>query len=147
MAEYLIRNAGEADARGIKQLIDLVGINPTGLDWRRFIGAFSPEGSLVGCGQVKPHGREILELASIAVHPDHRGRGIARAIIEKLLMGASRPLYLMCMEHNGPIYRKFGFRILEPEEMPRYYRRIHVLFQTADIFVKTRKRLLVMKLE
>src|SRR5690349_18712449 len=104
----MLRRALESESGQIAHLIHLVGINPTGLDWKRFLVAVDPSGKIIGCGQIKPHGRDILELASIGVLPEFRNKGVARAIIEELLSTEKhRPLYLMCMAHNGPIYEKF----------------------------------------
>jgi N-acetylglutamate synthase-like GNAT family acetyltransferase len=147
MTTFILRHALESDAKSISDLIHLVGINPMGLDWSRFVVAVDTEGRLVGCGQIKPHGSEIRELASIAAHPDHRGKGIARSIIQQLLDENPRPLYLMCMSHNGGLYQKFGFRALQDEELPRYFSRIKKVFKLADVFRKTGEDLLVMKLE
>ncbi|MBI5953987.1 MAG: GNAT family N-acetyltransferase [Chloroflexi bacterium] len=147
MTGYEIRAALEAESTQIRNLIHLVGINPTGLDWRRFIVAVDQRGQVVACGQVKPHGTEIRELASIAVHPDHRKLGLARAVIEVLLRENPRPLYLMCMSHNGPMYEKFGFQVLQTGQMPRYFSRIRKLLDVASIFKKSDEELLVMKLE
>jgi N-acetylglutamate synthase-like GNAT family acetyltransferase len=95
-----------------------------GLKWQRFMVAESSEGQVIGCGQIKPHGDGSNELASIVVHPDWRGQGVARAIIERLISSHSGDLYLMCRENMGPMYEKFDFRPLEVDEMPRYFRRI-----------------------
>ncbi len=147
MADFTIREALDSESGQFSELINLVGINPTGLDWKRFIVAVDPGGKVIGCGQIKPHGSDILELASIAVLPEFRGLGVARAVMEELLLKEShRPLYLMCMAHNGPMYEKFGFLNLAPEEMPRYFQRIHKLFRLAHVLVKTGEELLVMKL-
>jgi amino-acid N-acetyltransferase len=146
MSGYEIRPALEAESTQIQDLIHLVGINPMGLDWRRFIVAVE-SGRVVACGQVKPHGAVILELASIAVHPEYRGRGLARSVIETLLARHPRPLYLMCMSHNGAMYEKFGFRKLTAEQMPRYFARIKKLFDVSRVFKKPDVELLVMKLE
>ena len=145
--KYSLRPALESESSSIKDLIKLVGINPTGLDWKRFIVAVNERGQVVGCGQIKPHGADIRELASIAVLPKYRGQGIARAVIEMLLDESSRPLYLMCLSHNGPMYEKFGFRALEAEALPRYFSRMKKIFDIADVFRKTEESLLVMKLE
>jgi predicted N-acetyltransferase YhbS len=148
MVNYEIRPALESESTQIKELIHLVGINPTGLDWRRFVVAVDGQGQVIGCGQVKPHGRDVLELASIAVLPEHRGRGIARKVIEALLEKTPRPLYLMCMAHNGPMYERFGFRAMAPGELPRYFQRIRKVFDLANSIVRrTQEELLVMKLE
>jgi N-acetylglutamate synthase-like GNAT family acetyltransferase len=147
MTEYEIRPALESESTQIKELINLVGINPTGLDWKRFVVAVNENGQVIACGQIKPHGVDIRELASIAAHPEYRGRGLARAVIEMLLRENSRPLYLMCMSHNGPMYEKFGFQVIEGKQLPRYFARIKKLFDIADTFRKSGEELLVMKLE
>ncbi|MBK7452341.1 MAG: GNAT family N-acetyltransferase [Anaerolineales bacterium] len=85
MINYILRPALETEAAQIKKLINLVGINPTGLDWKRFIVAVNDDRRVIGCGQIKPHGADIRELASIAVDPAYQGNGIARAVMGKLL--------------------------------------------------------------
>ena len=147
MINYSFRPALESESTQIKDLIKLVGINPTGLDWKRFIVAVNDREQVIACGQIKPHGADIRELASIAVHPEYRGQGIARAVIEKLLRENPKPIYLMCMSHNGPMYEKFGFRVIAEEQMPRYFARINKLFNIADVFRKSGEELFVMKLE
>jgi predicted N-acetyltransferase YhbS len=148
MVNYEIRPALEAESAQIRDLIHLVGINPAGLDWRRFIVAVNERDEVIACGQVKPHGcgNEILELASIATHPDFRGQGLAREIIEALLAKTPRPLYLMCLDRNGPMYEKFGFVPIAYEQMPRYFQRIKKMFDVANIVWRDGD-LLVMKLE
>jgi N-acetylglutamate synthase-like GNAT family acetyltransferase len=147
MTGYEIRPAQESESTQIKGLIHLVGINPTGLDWRRFVVAVDQNGQVSACGQIKPHGSDVRELASIAVHPEHRGRGLARSVIEFLLRKSERPLYLVCMSHNGQMYEKFGFRVIGAELMPRYFARLKKLFGIAVLFRKPGDELLVMKLE
>ena len=121
---FVFRPAAQADFHAIRGLIHAVNINPTGLDWRRFVIAVTPAGELVGCGQVKTHRDGSHELASIAVIPKMRGNGVARAIIERLLAEHSGVLFLTCRANMGPFYTKFGFRIAELREMPRYFRTV-----------------------
>ena len=147
MSNFSLRPARESESRVIKDLINLTGINPMGLDWKRFIVAVNDQDQVLGIGQVKPHGAEILELASIAVFPEHRGKGIARAIIEYLLKDNPRPLYLMCESSNGPLYEKFGFHRIPYEEMPRYFQRMSKLVGLMTTLAKREERLLIMKLQ
>jgi N-acetylglutamate synthase-like GNAT family acetyltransferase len=121
---YQIRPALESEHPRIKALIYAAKINPMNLDWRRFIVAVTPDGDLIGCGQVKPHRDGSLELASIAVGAEWRRRGIARAIIEALLTAHPGELYLTCRSHLGSFYEKFGFQIIEEAQMPPYFRKI-----------------------
>ncbi len=147
MVEYAIRPALEKEAASIRKLIHKVGINPTGLDWKRFVVAVTPEGEMIGCGQLKPHGKHVLELASLAVNPEYRFQGIASAIIEDLLKDPARPLYLMCRSPLGPFYEKFGFQRLELNEMPGYFRRISQLAGLVESLANVDETLLVMKLQ
>lgn len=142
-----IRPARETESAQIRDLIYSVGINPTGLDWKRFVVAVNDRDEMIGCGQLKPHGQDVLELASIAVYPEHQGKGIARAIIEHLLKDSPRPLYLMCESSLGALYEKFGFRAISYEEMPRYFQRISKLAGLVTTLARREERLLVMKLQ
>ena len=127
MADILYRPATADDSAAIKSLIHLVRINPMSLDWERFLLASTPDGELVACGQIKPHSEGTLELASIAVHPAWRGRGLAREIIQRLVADSPRPVYLTCRSDLEPFYIKFGFRSLAPAELTPYFRRIQKL--------------------
>jgi N-acetylglutamate synthase-like GNAT family acetyltransferase len=147
MSAYKIRPAVESESAQITDLIHLVGNNPSGLDWRRFVVAVDEEGKVISCGQLKPHGESVIELASIATLPEYRGQGLARAIMDDLLQKAPRPVYLMCMAHNGPMYEKLEFHAISEDEMPKYFRRIKKLFDVAGVFRKPSEELLVMKLE
>jgi N-acetylglutamate synthase-like GNAT family acetyltransferase len=147
MKNYIIRPALESETVQIKDLINLVGINPMGLNWKRFIVAVTDSGQVIACGQIKPHGADIRELASIAVNPEYRGHGIARTVIETLLRETPKPLYLMCVSHNASMYEKFGFRVIAEKQMPRHFARIKKLFTIADVFRKSGEELFVMKLE
>jgi len=142
-----IRPARETESGQIRDLIHEVGINPMGLDWRRFVVAVNNRDEMIGCGQLKPHGPEVMELASIAVHPEHQGKGAARAIIEHLLRDSPRPLYLMCQSSLGPFYEKFGFQGISYEEMPRYFQRMSKLAGLVTTLARRQERLLVMKLK
>ena len=147
MTTYTLRPARETDSARIRNLIHEAGINPIGLDWRRFVVAVNDRDEMIGCGQLKPHGADILELASIAVCPEHRGQGVARAIIEHLLKDSPRPLYLMCESSLGRLYEKFGFRPAAFDEMPRYFKRMTRLAGLVTALARREERLLIMKLQ
>jgi N-acetylglutamate synthase-like GNAT family acetyltransferase len=147
MPDYKLRPARESESAQIRDLIRLVRINPMGLDWKRFIVAVNEKDEMIGCGQLKPHGEDILELASIAVYEEYRGMGVARAIIEHLLKDTPRPLYLTCESSNRGLYEKFGFRVLAYEEMPRYFQRLSKLARLIFRLARRNQRGFVMKLQ
>ena len=142
---FNLRPATEGDAAVIRRLVRMGQINPTGLKWQRFIVTESPQGQVIGCGQVKSHGDGSDELASLAVHPDWRGQGIARAIIEHFAATHEGDLYLMCRSNLGPMYEKFGFQSVPPDEMPRYFQRIKRMLGLLDRVRSDGERVLIMK--
>ncbi len=147
MAKFSIRPARMEDFPAIRKLIHEVGINPTGLKWNRFVVAISPEGTLLGCGQIKLHSDGSKELASIAVQEAERGHGIARAVIENLLAREpTRPVYLMCRARLGALYARFGFITIGVAEMPPYFRNINRLARFINVKARSENQLLVMRL-
>lgn len=147
MADFQLRPAEEADMRAIRRLIHEARINPNGLDWPRFVLAVSGSGEVVGCGQLKPHSGDVMELASLAVTREYQSRGIGRALIEHLIKQGPRPLYLMCRPELGSLYEKFGFHRLTVKEMPAYFRRIRQMMGAYERLVNVKEMLLVMKLK
>ena len=141
---FTLRPAQIEDTPAIYDLVIEGKINPTGLEWTRFIVAETDEEQVIGCGQIKPHRDSSMELASIAVTRDWRGRGVARAIIEHLMAGHDGPLYLMCGSTVGGLYEKLGFRVLALEEMPKYFRRVSRLVGFIEPLRKEGSTLLVM---
>ncbi len=124
---FSLRPAVQSDFPAIRSLIHQVGINPFGLDWQHFWIAVGESGSLVACGQVKLHGDGSRELASIAVVREWRGKGLARAIIQRLLREHPGRLYLTCRARLEGFYQRFGFRRVEDSDLPPYFRRIRRL--------------------
>ncbi len=143
--EARYRRATARDANAIRTLIFRVGINPRGLDWRRFLLAVNKQDRVIGCGQVKPHADGSRELASIAVRPKVRRRGVASALIRMLMKENDPPLWLMCRSGLAGFYERFGFVIVgDPALMPRYFQRVHRMVTIAGRLLPQEGRLAVM---
>jgi N-acetylglutamate synthase-like GNAT family acetyltransferase len=148
LVDLIVRPATRDDFPEIRSLIHAVRINPTGLDWRRFLVALASNGKLLGCGQIKLHHDGSQELASIAVKEEARGLGVARAVIVTLLgRELKRPLFLMCRAHLSPLYAKFGFKTVGIEEMPPYFKRISRAERLFNSTANSDDRLRVMRLD
>jgi amino-acid N-acetyltransferase len=143
MDDYFLRPANKQDFPTIKRLINQAHINPMGLDWERFWVA-EAAGEVIGCCQVKPHKDGSRGLASLVVRPDWRGKGLARALVEHFLANEEGPLYLTCRTELGPLYQKFGFRIVDLDEMPRYFRLVYRFINSGKLVGREDLRILVM---
>lgn len=125
---YRLRPAVEADQRTIRALIRSVGINPMGLDWPRFWVAVDDQERIVGCAQVKEHGDGARELASVAVRPEWRKRGVASDLIRHLMAEHGPPLWLTCRSSLTGFYTRYGFiEVTDDQVMPRLLRRVRRL--------------------
>jgi N-acetylglutamate synthase-like GNAT family acetyltransferase len=132
-ASYIIRKATREDAAFIRRLIWRVGINPLGLDWRRFVVAVHEHGVRIGCAQVKSHKDGSLELASVAVVPLYRHQGVAEMMIREILKNQNPPIYLTCRSSLVSFYERFGFtELLELETMPAYFRKVKRVFNWLE---------------
>lgn len=144
-ASIALRPAREQDAPAIARLVRGAKLNPTGLDWERFTVAEDSSGEVVGCGQIKPHRDGSLELASLVVEPRLRGKGIGRRLIESLLNDVNQPVWLMCRSSLVPLYERFGFEEMAPEEpQPRYFQRVRRLASVYHFLRGTGEYLAVM---
>jgi N-acetylglutamate synthase-like GNAT family acetyltransferase len=141
-----LRPATQTDQPTIRQMINAAHINPMNVDWRHFIVA-EEDGRIVGIGQVKTHGDETRELASLAVIPEQQRRGIASTIIRTLIEREPGPLFLTCRDELVPFYTRFGFRVLEPKEMSPYFRRLDRLARVFLMLAGRRAHMNVMKRE
>ncbi len=143
----VIRPGVAADQFAIKMIVRAAWLNPTGLDWPRFLVAEASDG-LIGVGQVKPHRDGSRELASIAVVPEWQGQGVGTAIVRELLASEAGVLHLMCVSTNAPFYERFGFRRIDRHEMPPYFRRMARLAGVFQLLARgDQRRLAVMRRE
>ena len=125
-----LRAAADRDQATIHRIVRAAGINPTSLQWQRFIVA-EERGEVVGVGQVKPHRDGTRELASIAVVPERQGRGIGSEIVKALIAREhGEVLFLTCRAQLQGYYERFGFHRLEPNEYPRYFARMLPILNT-----------------
>jgi N-acetylglutamate synthase-like GNAT family acetyltransferase len=130
---YSIRKATKNDFLFILKLILGVGINPLGLDWRRFLVAVHENGGNIGCAQIKIHKDGARELASVAVVPGYRHLGVAHGLIRKILENQESPIYLTCRESLVSFYERFGFyEMVNLNSMPAYFRKVKRAFNWLE---------------
>lgn len=144
-AGIAIRPARAEDQARINDLVRSARLNPLRLDWDNFVVAEGPGGEVVACGQIRAHRDGTQELASIVVDEGWRGRGLARAVIERLMELAGRPLWLMCRSGLAPLYYRFGFEEVGPQDdQPAYFRRVRGLASVYHLLAGTGEHLSIM---
>ena len=130
---YSIRKATREDAAFIRRLIWQVGINPLGLNWRRFVVAVHGQRVRIGCAQLKMHKDGSRELASVAVVPLYRHQRVGGGMIRFILEDQDPPIYLTCRGELVSFYARFGFiEITDLDLMPSYFRRVKKVFNWLE---------------
>lgn len=74
---------------------------------------FAREGdALVAAGRAVADGVDCSYICDIAVHPSHRGQGLGRDVIERLVAASRghRKIILYAVPGKEGFYRRFGFR-------------------------------------
>ncbi len=94
-------------------------LDPTKLEWRRFVVAEGADGAILGFAQMKDWGEGVREFGSLVVESEARGQGIGAALLNHFLEKYPRPVYLFCGLRNVRYYWRFGFRRLPADiELP-----------------------------
>lgn len=87
MTEILIRKAEKRDLLSIQKLLSTYFLDMEDLGPEEFILA-EKEGRVIGCAALVrsiSRERDFLELHSIAVHPNYRGKGVGTGIMNYLI--------------------------------------------------------------
>jgi N-acetylglutamate synthase-like GNAT family acetyltransferase len=143
-----IRPAVEADEATIRSMVRAARLVPTNLHWYRFLVA-EDGGRVVAMRQVKVHKGGTREVASGMVLPEYRRRGISARLMHALLDHEHGPLYLRCQEKWARYYERFGFRRVEPSELPvdlrKDYRIGKIIVAIRFLFAWRKPRFIPMK--
>ena len=67
---------------------------------------------LVAVGRALADGRDCAYISGVAVHPDHQGLGLGKAVVTQLvnLLREHNKIILYAAPGKEPFYRKFGFK-------------------------------------
>lgn len=79
-----------------------------GASWR-LLGLYAADAQ-VGFARVVSDGVAVAYLADVYVHPDHRGHGLGRALVEAAVEGPGATCrWLLHTADAHDLYRRFGF--------------------------------------
>ena len=125
-----VRPLTDDDAESVGRLSQLTygwlgGDLPTALDGQVYVGVDGPDGRLHGMARLRSYeqywgGRAVPMggVAAVAVHPDARGRGLARAMMRALLelmVEAGQPISSLFPTAAG-IYRPLGWEVVGSQD-------------------------------
>lgn len=86
------------------------------------------EGSTVGMGRLIGDGGCFFQVVDIAVHPEHQGRGLGKAIMKAIMehvndnLPSSAYVSLIADVPANTLYEKFGFKETAPRSLGMAYR-------------------------
>lgn len=119
MNEILIRNSGKPDLPAIQRLLSTYFLDMEGLEAEDFVLA-EIDGQIRGCAALiksGSQGKTFLELHSIAVHPNFRGKGLGTRLVKHLLTTIEEPACDLYVRTTAPqFFEKLNFEIIENSE-------------------------------
>ena len=119
--EYSIRLLQSPDIHTACSLCRIAGWNQLPRDWERFItyepgGCFAAvfQDSVIGTVTTTTYGTDLAWIGMMLVHPDHRRRGVASALMDRALEYLTRRnvecIRLDASPDGQPVYERLGFR-------------------------------------
>ena len=117
------------------QLRAVAGLSPfseaaaaRGLQGTIFSVLIVHEGSAVGMGRLIGDGGCFFQVVDIAVHPEHQGRGLGKAIMSAIMEHVNTNFHpsayvsLIADVPANTLYEKFGFKETAPRSVGMAYR-------------------------
>ncbi len=107
----------DSDIPEISGLLDSVRGDKRDLIANQFMVA-TDNGKIVGCVRLIEK-QSLIELVSLGVLPEYRGKHIGSMLVSKLLkLKTKRPVYLLCFGTLISFYNRMGFVPIEPGLLP-----------------------------
>lgn len=111
-----VRKAGKEDFPPIIELARSLDLDTPGMEGDRFWVAEEEDGRIVGIVGLKKH-PDCLELCALGVEAAHRGRGIAKALVEALMAEARGDVHLATIIPG--LFEAMGFE--RTKDIPRTF--------------------------
>ena len=145
--QVTVRRAREDDQPVIAAMVRGARLNPAGLHWQRFVVA-ECEGDALGVAQLRRHSDGAIELASMVVDADSRGRGIATQMVDALLADEPAPVYTLIDRRFVGHFTRWGFAPVEAGQLPRTVARVYLIGRvvTAVGSILRRQRICIVPL-
>lgn len=117
-----LRTATPQDAGWINERYASVHFIPSDFE-RDLIVVAEIDGKPAGMGRLVPAGEHAFELGGMYVFDEHRGRGIARAIVDELIrLAGDRDVYCIPFADLTALYAAAGFAPSDPADATEHVR-------------------------
>ena len=114
---WKVRPAKVADLPAIEGLLVSADGDRENIAEDQFVVAEDDDGAILGCGRLRPY-PDFSELASGAVDPLARAKGLGREIVSSLLGRYQGPIYLICEDNVVDFFRRFRFECIPETDQP-----------------------------
>jgi amino-acid N-acetyltransferase len=119
MTKILIRKAKKSDMQTIEKLLSTYFLDMEDLELEDFL-LYEIDGKITGCISLiktKFRGENIMEIHSIAVHPNFRGKGIGTKLVKHLLKNIENSSFDFYARTTVPrFFEKLDFVKIENSE-------------------------------
>ncbi len=100
------------------------------------------DGMIVACAALYPYGKQLAELACVAVHPDYRGSGrgddLLQAIEQRSRNAGISRLFVLTTQ-TSHWFRERGFKSADMSELPLKKRGLYNYQRNSRVFIKAIK--------
>lgn len=125
MREIHIRKARKSDLLAIQRLLSTYFLDMEGLELEDFVLAEINE-KITGCAALiksESCGKDFLEIHSIAVHPNFRGKGIGTRLVKHLLTTIGDQYCDLYVRTTAPIFfEKLNFTKIDNTEKLSFWK-------------------------
>jgi amino-acid N-acetyltransferase len=131
-----ISNAKSSGLSAIESLLKSVWGDTNDISFEQFVVA-KDDDKLIGCVRIKYLDKDCLELTSLAVLEEYRGKKVGSKLMEEILKKENkRPVYLLCFVDKKIFYTNFGFSVIESNSLPNIlkneYNRVFNIFKQQN---------------